>query len=147
MPAKKAVPEKAAVADSNAGASPQSVANSMAGTDGNGNALPYALAAMLYDSNLFGLPKDYAFTEGPNVSASRLDQITTQAKLWTRKRKMADGNDYDAHDALFTCLKWVLSQNVHINDDEKNSVNHTASVPVSAPAPRTVVRGNPHPSL
>ena len=113
--------------DPNANATAQSVADSIAGTDGLGNALPYALVAMFYDSNMFGRSKDYAFPEGSNTSSSRLDQITSGAKLWTRTRTMADGNDYDAHDALFTCLKWVLSQNIHINDDEINSVNYKAT--------------------
>lgn len=81
---------------------------------------------MLYDSNMFGLSKDYAFKEGSNTSSSRWDQITTLAKVLTRKAKLADGNDYDALDMLRTCTKWVLSQNIHINDDEKNSVNYKA---------------------
>ena len=112
--------------DPNAGASPQSVADSIAGTDGTGSPLPYDQVAMFYDSNLFGLSKDYAFPEGSNTSPSEIDHDTSVAKLWTRKRKMADGNDYDAHDALFTILKSVLAANVHINDDEPNSVNYKA---------------------
>lgn len=103
------------------------VDNNLNGNTGAGTpALPWALVAMLYDSNLFGLGKDYAYPEKSNVTSSRYDQLTTLAKLLTRTRKMAaDGNDYDAHDALFTCLKWVLSQNPHINDNEVNSVNYT----------------------
>jgi hypothetical protein len=112
--------------DPNANATPQSVADSIAGTDGNGNELPYAVAAMLYDAHMLGLGKDYAFPEGSNTSSSRLDHITTLAKLLTRKQTLADGNDYDLWDCVFTCAKWVLSQNVHINDDEVNSVNYKA---------------------
>jgi hypothetical protein len=112
--------------DPNAAASPQSVADSIAGTDGSGTALPWAKAAMFYDAHMFGLPKDYAFPETSNTSASRLDQITSLAKLLTRKQKLVDGNDYDAWDCLFTLTKWVLSQNVQINDTEVNSVNYKA---------------------
>lgn len=110
--------------DPNVNATAESVADSISGTDGAGNELPYDKVAMFYDSNLFGLPKDYAFPEVSNESASEIDHVTSLAKLWTRTRKISDGNDYDAHDALFTVLKYVLTQNVHINDDEKNSVNH-----------------------
>lgn len=81
---------------------------------------------MLYDSNLFGLSTDYAFPEGSNVASDTNDKVTTLAKLLTRTRKMGDKNDYDAHDALFTILKWVLKQDPTINDDEKNSVNYKA---------------------
>lgn len=112
--------------DPNVNATPQSVADSIAGTDGNGIQLGYRVAAMLYDAHMFGLPKDYAFPEGPNTSSSLLDQGTTLAKLLTRKQKLADGNDYDLWDAVFTCAKWVLSQNIHINDNEVNSVNYKA---------------------
>jgi hypothetical protein len=96
------------------------------GIDGGGNQLPYAKAALFYDANIFGLSKDYAFPEGANVAASRWDQITSLAKLLARRHKHVDGNEYDAWDALQTCLKYVLAQNPHINDDEKNSVNYKA---------------------
>jgi hypothetical protein len=110
--------------DPNINASPQSVSDALSGTDGNGNGLPWAETAFLYNANLLGLGKDYAFPEGSNVSFSRLDQITTLAKILTRSHIHADGNTYDAWDALQTVLKWVLSQNVHINDNELNSVNY-----------------------
>lgn len=101
----------------------QDVANALDGSSGTA-ALPWALAAMLYNGSMFGLSKDYAYPESANTSASRYDQITTLAKLLTRTHKHADGNSYDAFDALQTLVKWVLTQNVHINDDEKNSVNY-----------------------
>jgi hypothetical protein len=101
----------------------QDVDNAGNGTDGTA-ALPYALVAMLYDANLLGLGKDYAYPETANTTSSRWDQITTLAKVLTRTHTHADGNTYDLFDAVQTCLKWVLSQNLHINDDEVNSVNH-----------------------
>lgn len=90
----------------------------------NGIDRPEARSARFYNSNLFGLNKDYAFPEGSNATPSRLDSITSVDKLWTRARRMSDGNFYDAHDALFTILKAVLQANPHINDDEPNSVNY-----------------------
>jgi hypothetical protein len=114
------------VTDPNANASAESVADSISGTDGNGNPLPFDQVAMFYDSNLFGLGKDYAFPEVSNTSPSEIDHVTSLAKLWTRSRKMADGNTYDAHDALFTVLKSVLLANPTINNDEPNSVNYKA---------------------
>lgn len=101
----------------------QNVDNLMNGSNGSA-ALPEALVARFYDSNMFGRNKDYAYPEGSNVTSSRYDSITSVDKLWTRTRKMSDGNEYDAHDALFTLLKIGLAANPHINDDEKNSVNH-----------------------
>lgn len=112
--------------DPNINATPESVADQIGGTDGSGNPLSYDEVAMFYDSNLFGLSKDYAFPEGANTSPSEIDHDTSVAKLWTRTRKMADGNDYDAHDALFTILKYVLLQDKTVNDDEIHSVNYKA---------------------
>lgn len=112
--------------DPNAGATPASNADKLDGTDGNGNALKYRLAAMLYVARMFGLGTDYAFPEGPNVTPSALNHLTTLAKLLTRKQKLADGNEYDIWDCIFTITKWVLTQNPHINDDELNSVGHKA---------------------
>lgn len=100
----------------------QNVDNLMNGSSGTA-ALPEALVARFYDSNLFGRGTDYAYPEGPNVTSSRYDSITSVDKLLTRTRKMADGNDYDLHDAVFTILKSVLLADKTINDDEKNSVN------------------------
>jgi len=110
--------------DPNANATPQSVADSISGTDGSGTALGYQIVAMLYDAHMFGLGKDYAFPETSNTSPSLLDKATTLAKLLTRKQTLADGNDYDLWDCVFTITKWVLTQNVHINDNEVNSVNY-----------------------
>ena len=108
----------------NINASPESVANQIDGLDGNGNQLPFRKVAMFYDAHMFGLATDYAFPEGPNESASMTDHAASLAKLLTRKQKLADGNDYDLFDAVFTITKWVLSQNININDDELLSVNH-----------------------
>ena len=108
-------------------ATAQSVSDALNGSDGNGNALPYRLVAMLYDANLLGLFKDYAYPESSNTSASQFDHNTTLAKLLTRTHTHGDGNTYDIWDAVQTLLKWVLVQNVHINDDEINSVNHKST--------------------
>jgi hypothetical protein len=117
--------------DPNAGASPQSVADSLSGSDGNGDALSYALVAMLYNANLLGLDKDYAYSEGSNTSASRLDQITTLAKILTRTHLHADGNTYDIWDAVQTILKWVLVQDLAVNNGEVNSVNPATPKPAA----------------
>jgi hypothetical protein len=108
----------------------QDVDNALNGSDGTA-ALPYALAAMLYDGNMFGLQKDYAYKEAPNTSASRLDQITTLAKLLSRTHKHADGNTYDLFDGIQTLVKAQLLLTPHINDDEPNSVNYTAPKPAA----------------
>lgn len=108
----------------------QDVSNNMNGSSGTA-ALPYALVAMLYDANMFGLGKDYAYPEISNTTSSRYDQITTLAKLLTRKIKLADGNSYDLFDMAATNVKWILSQNLHINDDEINSVNYVKPKPTS----------------
>lgn len=106
----------------NADATPQSVSDKLDGLDGNGNIETFANVAMLYDAHILGLAKDYAMPEGPNVSASVIDHVTTLAKILTRKVTLEDGNSYDAFDMLATCTKWVLSQNAGINNDEVNSV-------------------------
>jgi len=108
----------------NVNATPQSVSDKLDGINGNGQAEPFDIVAMLYDANLLGLSKDYAFPEPPNTSSSVIDHVNTLAKILTRTHKHADGNTYDAWDALQTILKWVLTQNLHINDDEVNSVNY-----------------------
>jgi len=105
----------------------QDVDNALNGNSGPGSpALPYALVARFYDGNLFGRNKDYAYPVGPNVTASRLDSITSVDKLLTRTHKHVDGNDYDLWDAVQTLVKYVLTENVHINDNEPNSVNYKA---------------------
>jgi hypothetical protein len=106
-----------------AGATPESVADQIAGTDGGGTPLPFEQTAMLFLANILGLSKDYAFPEGPNASPSMADHVTTLAKVLTRTHKHADGNTYDAWDAIQTILKWVLVQAPTINDDEVDSVN------------------------
>jgi hypothetical protein len=107
----------------------QDVDNAANGVDGNGNALPYALVAMFYDADMFGRSKDYADPEGSNTSSSRWDQITSLAKLLTRTRTLADGNDYDLWDCVFTIAKWVVQQNPQINDNEVLSKNYTVASP------------------
>jgi hypothetical protein len=104
----------------------QDVFSESNGIDGNGQALRYALAAMLYDAHMFGLGADYAFPEVSNTTSSRWDQLTTLTKLLTRKQQLADGNDYDLWDCVFTVAKWVVQQNPHINDDEVQSKNYRA---------------------
>lgn len=94
-----------------------------------GNSEPFRRVAMLYDANILGLETDYAFPEGGNVSSSALDQITTLAKVLTRKVKHADGNSYDLADAVQTILKALIAENQYINDDEVNSVNHRRAAP------------------
>ena len=101
----------------------QDVYNAMNGSDGTA-ALPYALVAILYDAHMFGLGKDYAYPESSNTTSSRYDQLTTLAKLLTRKQTLADGNDYDVWDCVFTIAKWVVKNDLTINDDEVLSVNH-----------------------
>lgn len=110
--------------DPNVNATAQTVSDKIDGTNIDGAILGYRQAAMFYDANMFGLSKDYAFPEGSNASPSLLDQATSMAKLLTRKQTLADGNDYDLWDCVFTITKWILAQNPHINDDEINSVNH-----------------------
>jgi hypothetical protein len=112
------------VVDPNAGASAQSVADDLAGTDGNGSMLPWRKVAMFYEANIFGRSKDYAFTEGANVSASLLDHGASLAKLQTRCKTLADGNQYDEWDAIMTVAKWVVANNLTINDDSPHTVNH-----------------------
>jgi hypothetical protein len=112
------------VTDPNVDATAQTVSDKLDGTNDDGQLLGYRRAAMFYDANMFGLSKDYAFPEGSNVSPSLLDQGTSLAKLLTRKQTLADGNDYDLWDCVFTMTKWILAQDPHINDDEINSVNY-----------------------
>lgn len=105
----------------------QDVDNALNGNSGPGTpALPYALVARFYDGNLFGRNKDYAYPEGPNVSSSRLDSITSMDKLLTRTHKHVDGNEYDLWDAVQTIVKSILLDDIHINDNEPNSVNYKA---------------------
>lgn len=100
----------------------QDVLNQGAGGPPGGPAFPEALAAMLYDANLFGLSVDYAYTEGSNVTAARWSQITTLTKLLTRTHTHVDGNRYDAWDCLQTIVKYILTVAPDINAGEKNAV-------------------------
>lgn len=101
----------------------QDVNNALNGSDGN-KALPWSLVARFYRGNLFGRNKDYAFPVGAHTTSSRLDSVTSLDKLLTRTHLHADGNEYDAWDALQTIVKYVLAQSPHINDNEANSVNY-----------------------
>jgi len=108
----------------------QDVNNLANGNSGPGTpALPEALVARFYDSHMFGRSIDYAYPEVSNVTSSRWDSITSLDKNLDRTAKLQDGNDYDALDMLRTCTKWVLSQNIHINDDEPLSVNYKGEPP------------------
>jgi hypothetical protein len=95
--------------DPNVNATAQSVADQVAGTDGNGNALPFRLVALLQPSEIFGLGSSYPFPEGPNTSPSQLDQTTTMAKILTRTFTASDGKTYDVFDMLATLLEAHLS--------------------------------------
>jgi hypothetical protein len=95
--------------DPNANATAQSVADQVAGTDGNGNALSFRLVALLQPSEIFGLGSSYPFPEGPNTSPSQLDQTTTLAKILTRTFVASDGKTYDVFDMLATLLEAHLS--------------------------------------
>lgn len=108
----------------NVNASPQSVSDKLDGIDGGGNELSFRKVPMFYEANMFGLSKDYAFPEGANETASELNQVASLAKLLTRKKTFADGNQYDALDCIWTIAKSIVAANPHINDDEKNSVNY-----------------------
>jgi len=111
--------------DPNVNATAQSVSDKLDGTDGNGNQLGNRKVAMLYEADILGLLKDYAFTEGSNESASLLDQIVTLAKIFTRKHTFVEGGDQlDAWDMLCAITKWVYKQDPTILDDEPNSVNY-----------------------
>lgn len=123
--------------DPNAGASPESVADQLAGTDGGGNPLPYEEAAAFFQSNMFGLSKDYAEPQGPYLAVAMPDKVTSLTKLLTRlTTPMADGNVYDVHDMLRTITKWILLQDVNINNNEPDAVNFgkTIAVPPVTPA-------------
>lgn len=110
----------------NINATPESIANEIDGIDANAIALSFRQAALLYNARMFGLSIDYAFPEGSNVTPSAVNHITTLAKLLSRKQTLADKNDYDLWDAVFTIAKWVVKNNPTINDDEVNSVNYKA---------------------
>jgi hypothetical protein len=108
----------------NENADPKSVSDKLDGLDPSGGQLPWRKVAMFFEAHAFGLSKDYAFPEGANESAAALDHVASLAKLLTRKRTLADGNQYDGWDMLLACTKYVLSQNIHIMDDEPLSVNY-----------------------
>lgn len=111
----------------NADATPQSVADDLAGINGDGTQRPYRRVASFYPAHMFGRNKDYAFPVGAEVATATQDHAVNLAKLLTRTRVMDDKNEYDALDCLWTITKYILSVNPHINDDEVNSVNHKAA--------------------
>jgi hypothetical protein len=115
------------MSDPNIAATPVSNADKLDGLDSSGNELFNRKAALFYDAHMFGLAKDYAFPEGSNTTASLLDHGTSLAKLLTRKQTLADGNDYDIWDCVFTIAKSIVAANPHINDNEVNSVNYKAA--------------------
>lgn len=95
------------MADANSNASAQSVSDKLDGQS-NGAQLAYALAALLSESNIFSLRNgdgSYPYPEGPNVSSSRLDHVTTLAKVLCRTYKASDGKVYDVFDMLATVLE------------------------------------------
>jgi hypothetical protein len=123
----------------NINATPETNADKLDGIDESGAELGFRKVAMLYVARLFGLPKDYAFPEGGNETASALNHVATLAKVLTRQALLADGNTYDVFDMLATNTKWILSQNIHINDDELDSVNYKPPV-AAAPKSNKVAR-------
>lgn len=131
--------------DPNADASPESVADQIAGTDNTGTPLKYEEVAAFYSAGMFGLSETYAFPQGAYVSSAEPDHVTGLAKLFTRLTPevdvpagsvpypaMPDGNVYDALDALWTILKATLLANPTINNDEPLSVNYIAPTGTSA---------------
>jgi hypothetical protein len=100
--------------DPNINATPQSVADSLAGTV-DGSPLSFRQVAMLAASEIFSLSGDvegvtpYPFPEGPNTSTSAFDNITTLSKILTRTWVGPDGKTYDLFDAIMTLLNKQLS--------------------------------------
>lgn len=92
----------------NIDATAQSVSDKLDGQQ-DGQDLSYALVHMLEPSALFGLSSSYPDPEGRNHSASRLDQVTTLAKVLTRTYVASDGKTYDIWDATMTLLEAHLS--------------------------------------
>jgi hypothetical protein len=105
----ESVREREAMTDPNINATAQSVADQLAGTDGNSNALPYRLTALLQPSQVFSLGSTYPYPEGPNTTPSVFDQVTTLAKVLTRTWVGPDGKTYDLFDAVMTLLDAHLS--------------------------------------
>lgn len=101
------VPDGGPVTDPNANATAASVADKLDG-EINGQQLAYALAGLMYPSTIFGLRNGdgiYPYPEGPNASSSRLDQVTTLAKVLCRTYTAKDGKTYDVFDMLATILE------------------------------------------
>lgn len=105
------------MASPNADATAQSVSDKMDGLV-DGQPLPYAIVAMLAQSKIFSLDKSYPEPEGANTGSSRLDQITTLAKVLTRTWEGPDGKVYDLFDAVMSILKWVLAEAPSLNATE-----------------------------
>lgn len=95
--------------DPNANANAASIADKLDGRI-NGQPLDYCLVTLLHKSGIFSL-RDGSFPqpEGENTSPSRLDQITTLAKILSRTYVASDGHEYDIWDAVMTVLESVLS--------------------------------------
>jgi hypothetical protein len=99
------------MADPNAYASAASLADELDGTL-SGTPLPYAEVDLLRVMQIFDLDTTAVFPEGENVSSSRLDQITTLAKIlavrWTDPAP--GGKTYTLADAIFTLLAAYLAE-------------------------------------
>lgn len=120
------IPMKAGPNDA---AGPADIANKIDGLDGaTGQALPYRLYAWGYEAHAFGLPVDYAFKEGSNVSASMADAVTSLTKLFGRKRTLADGNQYDGWDMILAGAKAALRTYPDLMSDEPLSKNYKPPV-------------------
>lgn len=77
--------------DPNINASPQSVADSLSGTDGNGNGLPWREVEQLAE---YTAPGTYFPSEAPGqTTTSAFDLITTGSKVGLRRYKGLDWFD------------------------------------------------------
>lgn len=69
----------------------QTISNDDNGVDGAGKALPWRIVHLLRDAEIGDLPTTTSGdAEGPNVSSSQYDHITTLAKILSRKYKGHD---------------------------------------------------------
>lgn len=96
----------------NENATPKTVSDKLDGLDdATGNRLPYRLTALMLPSTVFSLRPggNYPYTEGPNVSASLVDQVVTLAKVLARTYIASDGKTYDVFDMLATLLEAELA--------------------------------------
>jgi hypothetical protein len=117
----------------NDAAGPADIANKFDGVDGaTGRALQYRLYAWGYEAHAFGLPVDYAYPEGQNVSASMGDGVTSLAKLFGRKKTLIDGNQYDSWDMLVASAKAALRTYPDLMSNEVLSKNYGKQIPLTA---------------